>query len=73
MPAAANVVDGSDIPGNRALDETSPKSAEWLGWFYSANIVGAVSGCVIAGFYLLRLYDIPVATYTAAAINVGVA
>lgn len=44
-----------------------------LGLLYSANTLGAVAGCVIAGFYLLRLYDLGVATYTAAAINTAVA
>ncbi len=30
-------------------------------------------GCLLAGFYLLRVYDMGVATYTAAAINVAIA
>src|SRR5437016_5123156 len=40
-----------------------------LGILYSANIAGAVVGCLGAGFYLLRVYDMGTATYTAAAIN----
>jgi spermidine synthase len=40
---------------------------------YSANIAGAVVGCLVAGFYLLRVHDMAVATYTAALINVAVA
>ena len=41
----------------------------WLGLLYSANTCGAVAGCVLAGFYLLRVHDLAVATYAAAAIN----
>src|SRR5262249_26662616 len=43
------------------------------GALYSANIAGAVAGCLIAGFYLLRVHDMAVATYTAAALNAAVA
>jgi spermidine synthase len=45
----------------------------WLGLLYSANTLGAVSGCVLAGFYLLRIYDLGVATYAAASINIAAA
>jgi spermidine synthase len=48
-------------------------SVSRLGMLYSANIAGAVLGCLFAGFYLLRVYDMAVATYTAAAINVAAA
>jgi spermidine synthase len=44
-----------------------------MGYFYSANIAGAVLGCLLAGFYLLRIFDMAVATWTAAAINAAVA
>ena len=50
-----------------------PARSSWLGLLYSANIAGAVVGCGAAGFYLLRVYDMAVATYVAAAINVAVA
>jgi spermidine synthase len=45
----------------------------WLGFFYGGNTFGAVLGCLLAGFYLLRLHDAAVATYTAVAMNVIVA
>src|SRR6185369_7559895 len=45
----------------------------WLGLFYAGNILGGVAGCLAAGFYLLRVYDMNVATYVAVAINVIVA
>jgi spermidine synthase len=44
-----------------------------LGWLYAANIAGAVLGCLLAGFYLLRKYDVSVATYAGLAINVALA
>ncbi|HEY1242610.1 MAG TPA: fused MFS/spermidine synthase [Bryobacteraceae bacterium] len=44
-----------------------------LGLLYAANIAGAVLGCLVAGFYLLRQYDVSVATYTAVAINIAMA
>jgi spermidine synthase len=45
----------------------------WRGAFYTANIGGAVVGCLLAGFYLLREYDTFTATYVAGAINATVA
>ena len=45
----------------------------WLGFFYGGNIAGAVGGCLLAGFYLLRVHDMVTATYVAAAINITVA
>jgi spermidine synthase len=36
-------------------------------------VAGAVVGCLLAGFYLLRVHDMAVATYLAAAINIAVA
>ena len=45
----------------------------WWGLFYGGNTAGAVLGCLLAGFYLLRLYDTVTATYAAAGINLVVA
>jgi spermidine synthase len=44
----------------------------WLGFFYAGNIAGAVMGTLLAGFYLLRVFDMTTATYVAAAINFAV-
>ena len=72
--AAAHVADGRDAPASLRLQvETGPLGVSWLGFFYGGNIVGAVFGCLLAGFYLLRVYDIATATYVAFAINVTVA
>src|SRR5262249_26884588 len=63
------VLMGASFPVIARLTETTPKGVSWLGLFYSANIAGAVFGCVVAGFYLLRVHDMAIGTYTAAAIN----
>ena len=44
-----------------------------MGLLYGGNTVGAVFGCLLAGFYLLRVYDMAAATLVAAAINGAVA
>src|SRR5262245_34962865 len=67
------VLMGASFPAVARRVESTPKAVSWLGALYSANIAGAVGGCLIAGFYLLRVYDMTAATYTAAAINAAVA
>jgi spermidine synthase len=64
---------GASLPAIARYVESSPRGVSWLGFFYGANIAGAVLGCLFAGFYLLRVYDMPTATYLAAAINAVVA
>jgi spermidine synthase len=54
-------------------DGVSSLGVSWLGLFYGGNIAGAVFGCLFAGFYLLRVHDMGVATYVAAGINIAVA
>jgi spermidine synthase len=43
-----------------------------LASLYAANTVGAVVGCLLSAFYLLSVWDVWVATFFAAALNVGV-
>jgi spermidine synthase len=64
---------GATLPAVSRWIETTREGVSWLGWFYAGNITGAVSGCLAAGFYLLRFYDMSVATYVAVALNVVVA
>jgi len=64
---------GASLPAIARYVESSPRGVSRLGYFYGANIAGAVFGCLFAGFYLLRIYDMPTATYVAVAINVAVA
>jgi spermidine synthase len=64
---------GATLPAVARLLETTPEGVAWLGFFYGGNISGAVFGCLLAGFYLLRVHDIATAAYVAAAIDVAVA
>ncbi len=64
---------GATLPAIARWVEATPKGVSWLGFFYGGNIAGAVFGSLLAGFFLLRVHDTAVATYTAAAINLGVA
>jgi len=64
LSAAADADDGRDAAG----------CARWVasqhwGYFYGANTVGGVIGCFAAGFYLLRVFDMAVASYIAAGLN----
>jgi spermidine synthase len=60
---------GGSLPAIARWLETTPKGVSWIGLLYSSNVAGAVFGCFIAGFYLLRVYDMAVATYAAVGIN----
>ena len=64
---------GASLPAIARWLETTPKGISSLGFLYSSNIAGAVFGALLAGFYLLRVFDMAVATYVAAAINAAVA
>jgi len=64
---------GATLPAIARWVEATPTGVSWLGFFYGANIAGAVIGCLAAGFYLLRVFDMAVATYVAMAINFAVA
>ena len=64
---------GATLPAIARWVKTTPSGVSWLGYFYGGNIAGAVVGSLAAGFYLLRVYDMPTATFVAFAINVAVA
>ena len=64
---------GATLPAIARGVAATPRGVSWLGLFYGGNTLGAVAGSLLAGFYLLRLYDLPTATACAAAINVLVA
>ncbi len=67
------VLMGATLPAVARWIETTPRGVSWLGFFYGGNTAGAVGGCLIAGFYLLRVHDMAFATYCAVAINIAVA
>jgi spermidine synthase len=63
---------GATLPALSRWVETTPKGVSWLGFLYGANIAGAVAGCLLAGFYLLRVSDMATTTYFAVAVNLSV-
>jgi spermidine synthase len=63
---------GASLPAASRWLKASPEGVSWMGRLYAANTIGAVSGCLLAGFFLLRLFDMATATFVAAAINVAV-
>ena len=67
------VMMGATLPAVARWIDTTPEGVSWLGWVYAGNIAGAVCGCLAAGFYLLRFYDVTVATFVAVGLNVTVA
>lgn len=67
------VLMGATLPAIARYVEATPRGVSWLGFFYGGNIAGAVVGCLAAGFWLLREYDIVVATLVGVGINLIVA
>lgn len=64
---------GATLPVIARRMQTTPSGVARMGFCYAANVLGAVAGSLAAGFYLLRFHDVAVATWTAVAINAGVA
>ncbi len=64
---------GASLPAAARWIESTSRGASWWGLLYGTNTVGAVFGCLWAGFYLLRHYNVQTATMVAAALNVVVA
>ena len=63
---------GATLPVVARWVDTTREGVSWLGFFYGANIAGAVFGSLLSGFYLLRVYDMATATYVAVAVNAAV-
>ncbi len=64
---------GATLPAISRWVKTTPEGVSWLGFFYGGNIGGAVIGSLLAGFYLLRVYDVATATAVAVTLNIAVA
>jgi spermidine synthase len=64
---------GATLPAISRRLQTTPLGVSWLGFFYGGNLAGAVFGCLLAGFYLLRVHDMNIATYVAVLINFSIA
>lgn len=64
---------GATLPAISRWVKSTPEGMSWLGFFYGGNIAGGVLGCLLAGFYLLRVHDMAIATYVAVVLNLLVA
>jgi spermidine synthase len=64
---------GATLPAMSRWVRMTPRGVSWLGYFYGANTLGAVLGCLLAGFYLLRVLNMPIASFVAVALNLAVA
>src|SRR5262249_52733196 len=63
---------GATLPAISRWVKATPDGVAWLGFFYGGNIAGGVIGSLVAGFYLLRVFDVVTATAAAVALNVAV-
>jgi spermidine synthase len=66
---APTVLMGATLPCAARFIARTPQGVSWLGILYTGNLAGAVVGCLVAGFYLLRLHDMATATFVAVAVN----
>src|SRR5262245_66201658 len=64
---------GASLPVMTRWIQATPRGASWWGMLYGSNTAGAVFGCLLAGFYLLRIHNMATGTYVAALINLAVA
>jgi spermidine synthase len=64
---------GATLPAVARFVKSTPEGVAWMGLFYGGNTLGAVVGCLLAGFVLLRVLDMSAATLAAASINLAVA
>lgn len=69
----STILMGASLPAIVRGIETTPWGVSWWALLYGSNTAGAVFGCLLAGFYLLRVYSMATAAYVAVAINILVA
>lgn len=63
---------GATLPAVSRWLEATPEGVARMGFLYGSNTAGAVLGCLLAGFYLLRVHDMTAATFAAVALNLVV-
>jgi spermidine synthase len=64
---------GASLPAVARWIEANPEGVAQLGLLYGGNTAGAVLGCLLAGFYLLRVANMTTATFAAVGLNLAVA
>ncbi len=63
---------GASLPAIVRWIRGNADGVAWWGYLYGGNTAGAVLGCLLAGFYLLRVFNMATATLIAAGINIAV-
>lgn len=61
---------GATLPAAARFVRATPEGVSWMGSLYAVNVAGSVAGCLLAGFFLLRLFDMTTATGAAFGLNV---
>ncbi len=64
---------GATLPAISREVRATPEGMSYLGYLYGGNTLGAVIGCLAAGFILLRNYDVVTATGVAVTLNLLIA
>ncbi len=62
---------GASLPAIVRMIKGTPSGVAWWGYLYGGNTAGAVIGCLLTGFYLLRNFGMTTATLAAVAMNLG--
>lgn len=60
---------GAELPTIAHCFRDNKERLTWVSCCYAGSLAGGVAGGLLAGFYLLRVFDVNVATWTAVAIN----
>ncbi|MEQ1831783.1 MAG: fused MFS/spermidine synthase [Candidatus Eisenbacteria bacterium] len=63
---------GATLPAIARWVEATPRGASGVGALYTSNLVGAIAGCLLAGFHLLRFHPLVVSMLVAAGLNLVV-
>jgi spermidine synthase len=66
----STILMGASLPAIVRGIEATPRGVSWWALLYGSNTAGAVFGCLLAGFYLLRIFDMATAAFVAAVINI---
>ncbi len=64
---------GATLPAISREVRATPEGMSYLGILYGGNTLGAVIGCLVAGFVLLRNFDVVTASAVAVALNFMIA
>ena len=64
---------GATLPAIARRYSGGRRGTSALAWLYAANTIGAVLGALLSAFYLLAVWDVWIATFTAVLLNFAVA